>query len=149
MVAVALGSNLGDRAAHLDYAVSRLAPFLASLRVSSYHDTDPVGTPDPQARYLNAALVGETSLSPHALLVLLLTIEQERGRERPYVNAPRTLDLDLLFYGDHVVRDARLVVPHPRLRERRFVLAPLAEVAPQFRDPETGLNVADLLARLD
>ena len=148
MVAIALGSNLGDRAAHLDFAVSRLSQSLASLVVSAYHDTEPVGTPEPQGRYLNAALVGRTSLGPHALLDLLLAIEQERGRARPYVNAPRTLDLDLLFYGDQIISDGRLTVPHPRLRDRRFVLEPLAEVAPDLRDPLTGLTVRDLLARL-
>lgn len=149
LVAIALGANLGDRGAHLAYAVSRLTPHLSDISVSSWHETLPVDTPDPQPLYLNGALVGRTSLDPHALLDLLLAIERERGRERHYVNAPRTLDLDLLFYADLVLSDDRLTVPHPRLRERMFVLAPLAEIAPDLRDPQTGLTVAGLLARLD
>jgi len=148
LVAIALGANLGDRGAHLSYAVSRLRPHLSDIAVSSWHETIPVDTPDPQPLYLNGALVGRTSLDPHALLDLLLAIERERGRERHYANAPRTLDLDLLFYADLIVSDDRLTVPHPRLRERTFVLAPLAEIAPDLRDPETGLTVAGLLARL-
>ena len=149
LVAIALGANLGDRGAHLAYAVSRLRPYLSDISVSSWHETVPVDTPDPQPLYLNGALVGCTTLDPHALLDLLLTTERERGRERHYVNAPRTLDLDLLFYADRILSDDRLTVPHPRLRERTFVLAPLAEIAPDLRDPETGLTVADLLARLE
>ena len=148
LVAIALGANLGDRGANLGYAVSRLAPYLSDVSVSSWHETVPVDTPDPQPLYLNGALVGRTALDPHALLELLLAIEREQGRERQYANAPRTLDLDLLFYADLVISDDRLTVPHPRLRERTFVLAPLAEIAPDLRDPETGLTVADLLARL-
>ena len=145
-VAIALGSNVGDRRAHLDYAVSALRALLTNVAVSRYYDTVPVGVSGPQAMFLNAAAVGETALAPRALLEALLAIEQERGRERPYLNAPRTLDLDLILAGDRVVEEPGLVLPHPRFRERRFVLEPLAAVAPKLRDPVSGRTVAELLS---
>jgi 2-amino-4-hydroxy-6-hydroxymethyldihydropteridine diphosphokinase len=146
-VAVALGSNLGDRRAHLDFAVAGLRPLLADLLVSSYRDTVPIGVVGPQPLYLNAAAVGQTTLAPRALLEALLAIERERGRRRPHVNAPRTLDLDLILYGDASLDEPGLIVPHPRFRERRFVLEPLAEVAPDMRDPISGQSVRELLER--
>ncbi len=97
--------------------------------------------------YLNAAAVGSTELAPRAVLEVLLGIERERGRERPAPNAPRTLDLDLILYGDLVVDEPDLIVPHPRFRDRAFVLEPLAEIAPELVDPVTGASVAELLAR--
>ena len=145
-VAIALGSNVGDRRAHLDYAVTALRALLTNVAVYRYYDTVPVGVSGPQAMFLNAAAVGETALAPRALLEALLAIEQERGRERPYVNAPRTLDLDLILAGDRVVEEPGLVLPHPRFRERRFVLEPLAAVAPDLRDPVSGKTVAELLS---
>ena len=145
-VAIALGSNVGDRRGHLDYAVSALRGLLTNLCVSRYYDTVPAGVSGPQAMFLNAAAVGETALAPRALLEALLAIEHERGRERPYVNAPRTLDLDLILQGNVVLEEPGLVVPHPRFRERRFVLEPLAAVAPELRDPVSGKTVAELLA---
>jgi 2-amino-4-hydroxy-6-hydroxymethyldihydropteridine diphosphokinase len=142
--AVSLGSNLGDRHAHLDYAVSRLRILFTNLRVSSYQDTDPVGVPDHQPLFLNAAVVGDTALVARSLLDALLAIERERGRERPFPGAARTLDLDLVLYGSLVIDEPGLIVPHPRFRERLFVLDPLAEIAPDLVDPVTGRSVADL-----
>jgi 2-amino-4-hydroxy-6-hydroxymethyldihydropteridine diphosphokinase len=146
-VAVALGSNLGDRFAHLDYAVARLQTVLRQLKVSQYRETAPVGVSRPQPLYLNAAAVGVADLDARAILDALLAIERERGRVRPGPNAARTLDLDLILVGDLVIDTPDLVVPHPRFRERRFVLEPLAEVAPDLRDPVTGRRIDDLLAR--
>jgi len=146
IAAVALGSNLGERAAHLDHAVSRLRDLLRGLRVSRFYDTVPVGATGPQPLYLNAAVVGEAAMPARALLETLLTIEEERGRERPYANAPRSLDLDLILFGDLIIDEPGLIVPHPRFRERRFVLQPLAEIAPALKDPVTGKTVAELLA---
>jgi 2-amino-4-hydroxy-6-hydroxymethyldihydropteridine diphosphokinase len=148
LVAIALGSNLGDRDAHLDFALARLSTLLADLRVSSRYDTAPVDVVDEQPRYLNAAVVGHTSLVPHALLGALQDIEATRGRERPYSNAPRTLDLDLILYGDRVIDDGVLSVPHARFRQRAFVLQPLAEVAAEMIDPVTGSSIRALLSQL-
>jgi 2-amino-4-hydroxy-6-hydroxymethyldihydropteridine diphosphokinase len=146
--AISLGSNLGDRRAHLDYAVSRLRHLFTNLRVSRYQDTDPVGVPDHQPLFLNAAAVGETALGARDLLDALLAVERERGRERPFPGAARTLDLDLVLYGSLVTDEPGLIVPHPRFRERLFVLGPLAEIAPDLVDPVTGSSVAELLAQL-
>jgi 2-amino-4-hydroxy-6-hydroxymethyldihydropteridine diphosphokinase len=127
-VAIALGSNLGDRDAHLQYAITRLSSILADVRVSSFHNTAAVEVVEPQPDYLNAAISGWTTLGPHELLGQMLRIERERGRERPSFRASRTLDLDLIFYGDQVIDTPDLTVPHPRWREREFVTRPLGEV---------------------
>jgi 2-amino-4-hydroxy-6-hydroxymethyldihydropteridine diphosphokinase len=146
-VAIALGSNLGDRAAHLTFAADCLATLVTDVRVSSFHETDPVGVA-AQPRFLNAALTGETTLSAGELLDGLLAIEAERGRERPSPGAARTLDLDLILFGDAVIEAPGLQVPHPRFRQREFVLAPLNEIAPDWRDPVSGKTVAELLEGL-
>ena len=146
--AVALGSNLGERRAHLDYAVAKLHTLFTSLKVSRYYDTKPVGVSGPQPMYLNAAAVGQTSLSARALLDALHRIENDQGRERPFPNAPRSLDLDLILFGDEQWDEPGLTVPHSRFRERRFVLEPLASIAPELRDPVSGRSVADLLLDL-
>ena len=147
-VAVGLGSNLGERRAHLDYAIARLSQLLNDLRVSPFIETQPVDVPGDQPAFLNAAAVGTTVETPRRPLMGLLDIERARGRERPFPGAARTLDLDLVLFGDRIVVEPDLVVPHPRFRERRFVLEPLAQVAPEMRDPTTGLTVRELLAQL-
>jgi 2-amino-4-hydroxy-6-hydroxymethyldihydropteridine diphosphokinase len=147
ITAIALGSNLGDRQAHLDYAVVRLHQLLHGLAVSQYRDTAPVQVLGPQRLFLNAAAVGDTALSAREVLDALLDIERERNRERPFPSAPRTLDLDLILFGDSIIDEPGLVVPHPRFRERRFVLEPLSEIAPTLLDPISGLTIRDLFAR--
>lgn len=149
LAVIALGSNEGDRRTHLDYAVHELARVLEALRVSRRIET----APSPPARatdspYLNAVALGMTTCSARELLDRLLAIERSRGRTRPHTGAPRTLDLDVILLGDETVKEPGLEVPHPRFRERRFVLEPLAELAPDLVDPVTGRTVRELLASL-
>ena len=143
-VAIALGSNVGDRYTVLTSAIEALTPWVKGLRSSSFHDTPYVGD-DVQPNVLNAVVVGVSSLGAHALLERLLAIELEFGRTRPYGGAPRTLDLDLILYGDAIIDEPGLQVPHPRFRERRFVLEPLAEIAGDWRDPVSGRSINELL----
>jgi len=147
VTAVALGSNQGDRAGHLAFAVSALGDLLAGMRVSPFVETAPVGVP-PQSSFLNAAAVGACALPPPALLAAVMRIENARGRKRPFPGAPRTLDLDVILMGELVVRRSDLHVPHPRFRQRRFVLEPLAAIAPDLRDPVTRWTVRELLDEL-
>ena len=144
-VAIALGSNLGDRQAHLALGLSALPGFITNLKQSSWYNTAPAGVSSDQPRYLNGVVVGETALGARELLNRLLQIEDVAGRTRPSPLAPRTLDLDLILFGDQVIDEAGLVVPHPRFRERLFVLEPLAEVAPGWIDPGTGKTISALL----
>ena len=146
-VAVALGSNLGDRERTLRDAVAALSAHLHDVRVSTLYDTAPIGITD-QPRFLNAAATGVTTLVPRELLDALLDIERQFGRVRSTPNAARTLDLDLILYGDVAIDEPDIVVPHPRFRERPFVLEPLAELAADWTDPVTGLSVGALRARL-
>jgi 2-amino-4-hydroxy-6-hydroxymethyldihydropteridine diphosphokinase len=146
-VAIALGSNLGDREAHLAFGLSAFPGFITHLRQSTWYETAPVGVSPDQPRYLNGVVVGETSLSARELLDRLLEIEAAAGRTRPSPMAPRTLDLDLILYGDKKIEEPGLTVPHPRFRERLFVLEPLAEVAPDWIDPVTGVSISGLLQR--
>ncbi len=147
-VAIALGSNLGDRDAQLDEAEDRLAALLSGAVASGRYETASVGGPPQAPAFLNEVVVGTTLLSPRSLLEALHAIEEAAGRERPFVNAPRTLDLDLILYGDFVIDEPDLQVPHPRFRDRAFVLQPLAEVAGDWVDPVSGHSVHDLLEHL-
>jgi len=147
---IGLGSNLGEREATLAAAVEELdaAPGVSVLGVSTLIDTEPVGVLD-QPRFLNGALALETELPARELLELLLAVEARFGRDRSAVPAqgPRTLDLDLLVYGEEEIDEPGLRVPHPRLHERAFVLRPLAEVEPELVVPGKG-PILGLLARL-
>ena len=127
---VALGSNLGDRVSHLQFAMSQLENIGHVVAESPVYETDPVGGPDDQGAYLNMVAVMETDLDPYALLRRLNMIEADALRERVVHWGPRTLDLDIIFYDDISITDDHLTIPHPRWNQRRFVLAPLADVAP-------------------
>ncbi len=154
---IALGSNLGDRSALISTGFLSIAalPFSRFLVRSSVIQTPPLappGAPD-QPPYLNAAVLIETRLSPRALLDALLEIELAAGRDRSNTRArgrwgPRTLDLDLLLFGDAVIHEPGLTVPHPHMHERRFVLGPLAQIAPNLWHPVLRRSIADLLADL-
>ncbi|HKD06989.1 MAG TPA: 2-amino-4-hydroxy-6-hydroxymethyldihydropteridine diphosphokinase [Bryobacteraceae bacterium] len=146
---LALGSNLGDRLLMLLAALTRLeSPELKLCRVSRVRETEPVGLRE-QPRFLNQVAEFETSLSPVALLERAQRVEREMGRIRTVLNGPRTIDIDILLYGDQVVQDPGLELPHPRFRDRRFVLEPLAELNPGLNDPVTGKPVSELLSGLD
>lgn len=145
-IAIALGSNLGDRLGYLHQAVDSLNQFLDGLVVSKFIETSPVGV-RPQPTFLNGAVVGLSQDNPRKLLKSLLAIESQSGRTRPTPGSPRTLDLDLILVGSMVVLQPDLELPHPRFRERLFVLAPLAEIAPTLVDPITGCSIATLLRK--
>ncbi len=147
---VALGGNVGDRLGFLRFARREAADLFDSevLAASAVYETAPVGGP-PQGPYLNAALLLSTGLTPHALLDALAALEARAGRARDVADGPRTLDLDLLLYGDLQVDDARLTVPHPRFASRAFALLPAADVAPDAPVPGLlGRTVVDLLRAL-
>jgi 2-amino-4-hydroxy-6-hydroxymethyldihydropteridine diphosphokinase len=141
---LSLGSNLGDRAAYLKAAVQGLERRGVSvLRASSIYETRPVEVAEAQADYLNQVVAIEWPGSPHELLAICQLVEHDLGRQRPYHHAPRTVDIDILMLGDMRLASAELVLPHPRLEERAFVLVPLAELEPQLRLP-SGRRIVDL-----
>jgi 2-amino-4-hydroxy-6-hydroxymethyldihydropteridine diphosphokinase len=144
---VALGSNLGDRARRLREAVTRLnaTPGVRVVAVSSFLDNPAVGGPDGSPPFLNAAAAVETALAPRELLTAMLEIERVMGRVRERKWEPRTIDLDLLLYGDRVVHEPDLTIPHPLMQVRPFVLRPLAEIAPEAIHPVLGVTIGELL----
>lgn len=145
---IALGSNLGDRAENLRLAREHIqSPHLKLTRASSLYETEPREFLD-QPWFLNQVVEAETTLFPRQLLARLLKIEQELGRKRLVPSGPRSIDLDILLFGDVTIRGAGLEIPHPRMAERRFVLEPLAELAPGIRHPRTGRSVREMLAQV-
>jgi len=146
---IGIGSNLGDRQRHLERAVTLLhsSPGIRLLRASSLYETEPVDVGGDW--FFNGVVEIETSLPPHALLEVLLRVEEACGRPREREKgAARVLDLDLLLYEDRVLEEPHLQLPHPRMHLRRFVLAPLAELQPDLIHPRLGISVTELLARL-
>ena len=145
-VFLSLGSNLGDRAANLRAAIRSLAAAkLNVLKVSSFYETEPVGYLD-QSWFLNCVVEGETHRQPLELLDAFRSLEMVFRSKKPFPNGPRILDIDILLYGELSLNTPELQIPHPRMLERKFVLAPLAEIAPQLRLPQWPGNVSELLA---
>jgi 2-amino-4-hydroxy-6-hydroxymethyldihydropteridine diphosphokinase len=145
---LSLGSNLGDRRANLSGAIERLnSPELHVLRASSIYETEPRDVRD-QPWFLNQAVEVETSLFPRQLLDRLLKIERAMGRRRTVPKGPRLIDLDILLFGNAVISTPELEIPHRRIGERRFVLEPLAELAPDLRHPQAGATIREMLAKV-
>ncbi|MFG0247626.1 MAG: 2-amino-4-hydroxy-6-hydroxymethyldihydropteridine diphosphokinase [Phycisphaeraceae bacterium JB051] len=148
-VCIALGSNMGDRQEHLQLACEQIGqlPGTALIRCSQWLETDPVG-PIEQGAFLNGVAIYETRLSAMDLLKQLNRIEHEHGRQEQATRVkwgPRPLDLDIIFYGDQIIERSNLVVPHPLMHQRGFVLEPLAEIAPQWVHPKLGQTVRQML----
>lgn len=148
IVYTALGSNIGDRRSNLQQAIRAVWEVAVVRRSSRVYETKPWGCID-QRDFLNQALEIETNLDPLSLLDEFKSIEARMGRQPTFRNGPRLIDIDILLYADWVLEDERLVIPHPRMHMRAFVLAPLAELAPDICHPVSGRRIADLLQTLD
>jgi 2-amino-4-hydroxy-6-hydroxymethyldihydropteridine diphosphokinase len=145
-VYLSLGSNLGDRAAHIERALARVAEEnVRIVKRSSFYETEPVEFL-AQGWFLNIAVEAETELMPRQLLRVIRNIERELGRKRIVKSGPRTIDIDILLFGMNIINAADLEIPHPRMTERRFVLVPMAEIAPTLRHPALRLTMPELLA---
>jgi 2-amino-4-hydroxy-6-hydroxymethyldihydropteridine diphosphokinase len=147
LVYLSLGSNVGDRAHHLQEAVRRLAGCGTVQAVSSFYETEPVEVTE-QAWFLNCAVALETAETPEKLMAVLLGIEQAMGRKRTQAKGPRTIDIDILLFGDAVLNAPDVTLPHPAMQNRRFVLEPLAEIAPEAWHPVLRKTIRELLREL-
>jgi len=146
-VYLSLGSNVGDREDHLRGAITRLESIARVISVSSFYETEPMEVTN-QPWFLNCAVKVETTKMPKQLMAAILEIEQEMGRLRTMKKGPRTIDIDILLFGDAVVDSPELTIPHPAMHERRFVLEPLAEIAPEARHPVFKKTVSEMLDAL-
>ena len=147
-VYLSLGSNLGDRRANLKKALSLLGDSVDIASVSSVYDTEPVGVGE-QPRFLNLMCCVNTNIGPLQLLSFIKGIEAEMGRDLKLKNAPRVVDIDIIFHGDTIMESQELTIPHPRMRERAFVLIPFAEIAPEIVHPVSGERIDELASRVE
>lgn len=143
-----LGSNLGDRMGNLKSAVEKLSRKVTIKKISSAYETEPLYNTE-QPMFLNAVIKGVTALEPPELLSFVKEIESDLGRQPAFRNAPRIIDIDILFYGDRVIQTEELTIPHPRIVERAFVLVPLAEIAPRVVHPQLNRKVSELLSEVE
>jgi 2-amino-4-hydroxy-6-hydroxymethyldihydropteridine diphosphokinase len=143
LVYLSLGSNVGDRAANLEAAIARLSSLGKVVAVSSFYETEPVGFA-AQPWFLNCAVKLDTEKTPRQLLAGILELEQEMGRRRVQKNGPRTIDIDILLFGSSIIRTKGLIIPHPAMHERRFVLEPMAEIAPDVLHPVFKRSIREL-----
>jgi 2-amino-4-hydroxy-6-hydroxymethyldihydropteridine diphosphokinase len=144
---LSLGSNLGDRTAHIEAAIQRLEAFGKVTARSSLYETEPMEMTD-QPWFLNCAIAFEATMSPQELLETVLSIEQSMGRRRLVLKGPRVIDIDILFFGDLIENSAALTLPHPALHRRRFVLEPLVDIAPDFKHPVLRRTIRQMLEDL-
>ena len=147
-VYIGLGSNLGDRVANLRTAINAIQQFGDSIELSAVYETEPFGVDEEQPKYLNMVVVIRTNLIPTVLLSKFLDIERTQGRTRNRQNESRTLDIDILMVGSQVLETPELLLPHPRMHERAFVMLPLSEIAPQAVHPTLKLTVSEIATRL-
>lgn len=145
---ISIGSNLGDREKYSRQAIEGISEFAKVTAVSAFYETEPVGFED-QPQFINSVAEIETELSPHGLLEKLRSVENKLGRVRETKWGPRTIDLDIIFYGNEVLNDPDLTIPHPEAHKRRFVLEPLEEIAPTFEHPVLKQSITELLASLN
>ncbi len=147
LVYLSLGSNIGDRESYLRKAIAQLQTTGRIVSVSSFYETEPVEVTN-QAWFLNCAMALETAEKPEQLMASILDIEQQMGRQRLQNKGPRVIDIDILLFGDMVLDSAQLKIPHPAMDQRRFVLEPLAEIAPEVRHPVRRKTIRELLREL-
>ena len=145
---IGIGSNLGDRIHYCKSAIDEIGRFAKIVKVSSIYETEPVGKED-QPEFINCVAEIETDLSPQNLLKDLNSVEEKLDRVRHEKWGPRTIDLDIIFYNDRVIKDEKLEIPHPRAHQRRFVLEPICEIAPKFIHPKFNVSTLDLLNKLE
>jgi dihydroneopterin aldolase/2-amino-4-hydroxy-6-hydroxymethyldihydropteridine diphosphokinase len=147
-VYLSLGSNMGDRECNLEESIRQISEFAIIKKSSSIYETEPWGLKD-QPKFLNQVVLVETKLAPKELLSHLKTIEQKMGRKKTVRYGPRLIDLDILFYDDLIMKTPDLIIPHPHITERAFVLVPLAEIAPNRFHPQPNKTIGELLKDLD